>query len=162
MLLNFNRLRYAGFGRPPVIVTETGGDIADPGCDDLFNATGADQLVELHIGYRRDQGEIFLSLPYNLVAGGEWNQRFEPAPHGDGTAVMDVLRDSVMEISNLVHIRHLYPLCEWSSTQLNHGSRGCSGFMLTVKPVEYCGNSLDRHSLHRKAEIDPLVGDYLW
>jgi hypothetical protein len=100
-------------------MTETRGNIADPGCDDLFYATSADQLIELHIGYRRDQGEVFFLLPYNLVAGGEWNQRFQRASHGDGVAVVDVLRDSVMESSKLVHIRHLYPLCEWSSTQSN-------------------------------------------
>jgi hypothetical protein len=128
VILDFNRVRYAGFGRPPVIVTETRGNIADPGCEDLFYATGANQLVELHVGYRRDQGEVFLTLSYNLVAGGEWNQRFEAAPHGDGTAVMDVSRDCVMETSNLVHIRHLYPLCEWSSTQFIRARHQCSGF----------------------------------
>jgi hypothetical protein len=41
---------------------------------------------------------------------------------------MDVSRDSVMETSNLVHIRHLYRLCEWSSTQFNCARHQCSGF----------------------------------
>src|SRR5687768_2401039 len=110
MLLNFNRLRYTGFGRPPVVVTETGGDIADPGGDNLLYATGADQLVELHVGDRRDQGEVLFFLPYNLIAGGEWNQRFQPASHRDGISVIDAFRDGIMKTSKLVHIRHLYPL----------------------------------------------------
>ena len=49
VLFNLDRVRYGGFGRPPVVVTEAGGDIADPRGDDLFYSTGADQLVELHV-----------------------------------------------------------------------------------------------------------------
>ena len=70
---------------------------------------------------------------------------------------MDVLRDSVMETSNLVHIRHLYPLCGWSSMQLERACHSCSGLTLSAKRVGYCGTGLDSHSLDREAETDPLM-----
>src|SRR5688572_16367379 len=103
MLLDFNRLRYAGFSGAPIIMSQTGGDVANPRRDDFFHAAGANELIELHVGDRTDQRQSLSLLPNDLVTRRERNQRFETAAHRDRHAVFDIASDGVMKRANLVH-----------------------------------------------------------
>src|SRR6266545_6989210 len=125
MLFDLDWIRDAGFRRAPVVVSQAGSDISDPGSDDFFHATGADQLVELHIGDGADQCEVGFFLANDFVTGGERNKRFQGAAHCDRVAVFDVESDGVMERAELVHTRFLYLLRSFSSISVGRFPAYC-------------------------------------
>src|SRR4029077_2303086 len=84
--------------------------------DNLCHATRADQLIELQVGYRANQGEALSVLPDDFIARSERNERFQSASHRDGHAVLDVIGNRVMKRAHFVHVRHLYLLTPWRST----------------------------------------------
>src|SRR4026207_1997830 len=107
MFLYFDKVRNASFGRAPVIVPQTGGDVADPRGDDFPNTAGADQLVELYVGDRSDQGQIPFLLTNDLMTRGEGDQRFERTAHGNRSAILDVESDRILDCASRADM----PLC---------------------------------------------------
>ena len=73
MLLDFQRYRLAKFGGTAKIVAQPCGHIANPRRLNLLNAAGADELIELYIGYRSDQGQILAVLADDSMARGKGN-----------------------------------------------------------------------------------------
>src|SRR5438094_6982145 len=90
-----------------IIVAKAGCAASDTCRDDILCTSRADQLIELHVGYRRYQREVVFLLPDNLVARRERDKRFEPTTHSDGHAIFDFLCDGVMQTSDFIH----RPLC---------------------------------------------------
>ena len=74
VLLDFDGLRPAVFDRIAQAVQRSDARIPAPGEDDLFDAPCADELIVDQVRSQPDHGEIALSLPDDLVAGGEGNQ----------------------------------------------------------------------------------------
>ena len=105
MLLDLDRIGHACFRGTPVIVSESCGHVADPGGDDFFDATRADQLIELHVGDRPDQRQVLFFLTDDFMARGERDERFQRATHRDRHAVLDVEGDGVAQRAKLVHTK---------------------------------------------------------
>src|SRR5207249_8224348 len=82
-------------GRAPVAVAKPLRDIAHPRGGDPANAAGADELVEKRVRDRSDELEVLAALPYQLMAGGERDQRLERGAKGDGRAVRDEAIDGL-------------------------------------------------------------------
>src|SRR3990167_7896821 len=74
VILYFNWMGNSLLRGAAKIVAQPGGDVPHPGGDHFLDATGADDLIELHVRDRRNQNEIFLFLPDDFVSGGKWDQ----------------------------------------------------------------------------------------
>src|SRR3989338_65429 len=116
MLLYLQRAGNPVFHGPAKVVRQAGGDISHPGGDDFPRAARDDDLVQLDVRYRRDQGEIAFLLADDFVAGGERYERFQPASHGHGHAVLNVSRDSFGQAAHFIHSFSLYLLAPLSSS----------------------------------------------
>ena len=79
-----------------IVVAEAGADIADPRGDDAADASGADELVEQHVGDGADQREVPAPLADQLVTGGERDGRLERGAHADRGAVGDEAGDGLL------------------------------------------------------------------
>src|SRR5947208_7279484 len=102
MLLDANRHRPAALVGIAEAMERAHAGIADPGENEFFRATHADELIVDEVRRHPDEGEMAPTLPNDLVPGREGNEMGEPF-HGDGIAVAQGRFDGVGETEKTRH-----------------------------------------------------------